>query len=176
MNFKFGLKLTIAFFLIGTVILLVYYSTMSPMVALLAFQYTMLAMLVSWVFAGFLLFKFLRRQITLSELLKTVAVMLVNIPVGILYAYIMALLLKYARVEIQNISELSITNIVLKGCEEKSMSDLESGDHETAWIKLQDSCSVILAYTINGEQRQDTVLVDISPGYGVKVTHAIDQD
>jgi hypothetical protein len=174
MNFKFGLKLSIAFFVIGTVILLVYYSTMSPMVALLAFQYNMLAMLVSWIYAGFLLFKFLRRQITLSELLKTLAVMLVNIPVGILYAYIMSVLLNYARVDIQNISESPVTNLVIKGCEEKSIPNLESGENETAWVKLAPNCSIILEYSIGGQHKQDTVLFGISPGEGSKVNYAID--
>jgi hypothetical protein len=172
-NFKFAASLAISFFLIGTGILTWFYLNPSSFVAFVAYQFTILAIIVNWVYAGVLLFNFLKARISIPVLLKSLGVTILNIPVGILYAYIMVWLLSYARITFTNATGTDLGLIRVQGCQEKAITDLKKGDSQTVWIKIPGDCAIEIAYEINGEQRKETVIGYLVPEGGIKATFEI---
>jgi hypothetical protein len=129
-HFKFGLRLTIVFFLLGTVILILFAITLSTQVALFAYQFTITGILINWLYAAMLLFHLLKRTVSLPTLFKTLGVMMINIPVGLLYAWLMAFLV----------------GIHIEGCGQKIVRDLEKNARKTIWVEIQAPCKVSIRY------------------------------
>jgi hypothetical protein len=171
--FRFGIKLTIAFFAAGTIILAIFYFTLSPKVALLAYLYTGVAILTSWLYAGVLLFHYLRGRINVKNMLKTIGVMALNIPVGILYAYIMIALLEFARITFKNNTGKDISIVKIKGCDTGEIHDLKNGSSKTVWIKIPTDCQVDIEYEIGGTTIGETVAAYLTPSSGIIATYEI---
>jgi hypothetical protein len=174
--FRFGVRLSIAFFVVGTIILIVFYFTLSAKMALFAYQYTIMAILVNWMYAAMLLYYFLKQRILIETLLKTLGVMALNIPVGILYAYVMVWLLGYARITFKNTTGTDLDLIRIEGCQEKEIANLKKDDSRTVWISIPEGCSVHITYELDGEQKKETVVGYLVPDGGIKTTFEIKKE
>jgi hypothetical protein len=175
-NFKFAAALAISLFIIGTGILIWFYLNPSSFVAFVAYQFTILAIIVNWIYAGVLLFNFLKARISIPVLLKSLGVTVLNIPVGILYAYIMVWLLSYARITFKNSTGTDLGVIRIEGCQEKEITDLKNDDSRTVWIKIPGDCAIAIAYELNGEQRRETVIGYLVPEGGIKATYELKKE
>jgi hypothetical protein len=171
--FKFGLRLTVAFFIVGTIILVLFFLDSSKSQALIAYQFTIMAIVVNWLYALYLLFLLLRRRISIPMLVKTLSVMAINIPVGILYSYLMIWILSFARVTIENKTGALIPEIELNGCEKKVLNNLENGESETIWIKIKTECDVNLSYHTSSQNRNETIVSKLSPGKGLQIKYEL---
>lgn len=171
--FRFGVKLALVFFLLGTVVLVLFAITLSTKIALFAYQFTVTAILVNWLYAATLLFYLLKRKISLNALFKTLGVMLINIPVGILYAWLMVYLLSFARITIHNATGEDLGPIRVYGCEQKEIKELKNGDKKNVWIKIPANCSIEIQYQLRGVNKLDTVVNYLTPERGLKITHEL---
>lgn len=171
--FRFGIRLTISFFIAGTAILVLFYFNPTTRIALIAYQFTIIGIVANWIYVIVLLFNFLRVKINTINLMKTLGVMAINIPVGILYSYIMVWLLGYARITFQNNTGEKIPLLKIEGCEEKMLTDLENESSKSTWIKIPGDCSINILYEVNGETKTETVLGYVTPGQGVKMLYEI---
>jgi hypothetical protein len=172
--FRFGARLALAFFIFGTLLLVAFYFTLSPKIALLAYYYTLIAIVVNWFYAAVLLFNYLRRKLALVHLLQTIGLMAINIPAGILYSAIMVTLLTYARITFVNTSGHDIGQLTIRGCQEKEIRDFKNGDSKTRWIKLVSDCQITLEYNSQGVLKKDTVLEHLTSTGGLITTYTIE--
>jgi hypothetical protein len=172
-HFRFGVKLALVFFLLGTIILILFAITLSAKIALFAYQFTIAAILINWLYAAMLLFCLLKRRISLNILFKTLGAMFMNIPVGILYAWLMVYLLSFARVTIFNASGEDIGPIRIDGCEQKGIEELKTGEAKTRWIKIPKDCSIEIQYVMKNTSKRDTIVKYITPGGGLKVNYEL---
>jgi hypothetical protein len=171
--FKFGLQLALGFFVAATAILILFYLAPSTKIVLLAYQFTIVAIICNWLYALVLLFTYLRRKVSLQHLLKTLGIMALNIPVGILYSYAMVFLLNYARITFFNTTGTAIPLINIQGCEQKQIKSLEHGKSETVWVKIPTECSIYISYEINGSVRSEPVLTALKKDGGLKIRYEI---
>jgi hypothetical protein len=170
---KFAVKLAIAFFIAGTILLALFYFEPSLKNAMLAYQFTIGAIIVNWLFALFLLFAFLRKKLTLKQLLTSLGAMAVNIPIGIFYSSIMVWLLSYARITIENSTSDVLENIRFTGCETKQMKKLTVGDNETVWIRIKNGCDVVVDYDRLQLTHHELIVDSLSAGKGFKMTYLL---
>lgn len=171
--FKFGFQLALGFFVAATAILFLFYIMPSTRITLLAYQFTIVAIVGNLLYAIVLLFVYLVRRISLGHLLKTLGVMALNIPVGILYSYLMVFLLNYARITFVNNTGTVIPIVQIQGCEQKQITALEQGKSQTVWIKIYDECSVSISYEINGSTKNEPVLTALKKDSGRKIKYEI---
>lgn len=171
--FKFGLQLALGFFVAATAILILFYVAPSTRIALLAYQFTIVAVVGNWLYAIVLLFVYLTRRISLGQLLKTLGIMALNIPVGIFYSYLMVFLLNYARITFLNTTGKALPVVQIQGCEQKLIKALEDGKSETVWIKISGECSIYISYEINGEVKNEPVLTALKKDGGLKIKYEI---
>jgi hypothetical protein len=171
--FRFGFRLALGFLIAGTGILVLFYLNPSSRVALTAYQFTLVAVVVNWIYVLYLLFNLLRQKISISILLRTLGVMAINIPIGILYSYIMVWLLGYARITFINQTGENIPMLNVQGCEQKEVANFENSASETVWIKIKDSCNVEIIYDLNGGKKNEQVLNAIKNGEGLRITYEL---
>jgi hypothetical protein len=171
--FRFGARLALAFFIVGTLLLIAFYFTLSAKIALLAYYFTLIAIFFSWFYAAILLFNYLRRKLSLLNLLQTIGVMAINIPLGILYSGIMVTLLTYARITFVNATGNDIALVKILGCEQKEIRDLKKGETETCWIKIVTDCPITIEYNIQSTQKKETVAEHLMPTSGTISRYSI---
>jgi hypothetical protein len=170
---KFAVKLAFAFFIAGTILLVLFYFEPSLKNAMLAYQFTIGAIIVNWLFALFLLFAFLRKRLTLKQLLTSLGVMAINIPIGIFYSSIMVWLLSYARITVENSTANVLGNIRFTGCEIKQIKTLPVGEDETVWIKIKNGCNVMVEYQQLESTHRQLIIDSLSAGKGFKMTYLL---
>ena len=171
--FRFGVKLTIGFLVIGTLIMILFYFTLSPKVAMFAYLYTGAAILINWIYTAFLLVNLLRGKISAVNTLKTVGLMALAIPVALLYAYIMIILMSYARITFKNTTAENISLITIAGCEPKEIRNLNKGESKTIWIKLIEDCRIDINYEYDGKSKRETVARYLLKSGGIAATYEI---
>lgn len=171
--FRFGLRLTLGFLIIGTFILILFYFTLSAKVGLFAYLYTGVAILVNWIFTAYLLINLLRGKISALNTLKTVGLMALSIPVALLYSQIMITLMSYARITFKNTTGENIPSLNIGGCEVREIKNLETGESETIWIKIPADCQINIEYEIQGEKRKEAVARYVTRSSGIIATYVI---
>lgn len=171
--FKFGTKIALAFFLVGTAILVLFYINPSVKIALIAYQFTIVAIVINWLYAAIVLFYFLKRKLNVMHLVKTLGVMAINVPIGILYSYIMVWLLTYARITFSNSSGSDLAIVAVSGCEGRQIKNLKTNSSETIWIKIHKDCSIEISYEINGSVIRETVAKHLIPTEGIRTKYEI---
>ena len=172
-HFRFGLRLTIGFVLIGTLIVGVFYFTLSPKVALFAYLYTGVAILTNWIYTAFLLYYLLKGKISAKTTLSTVILMALSIPIALLYSYAMIFLMSYARITFQNNTNADIELIKIEGCQQKEIENLDQGDSKTVWIKIPMDCHIEIEYQTEGETHKETVAKFLPVSGGVVASYSL---
>ncbi len=169
--YRFAVKLFLIFFLAGSVILLLFYLDPSLRKAILAYQFTIGAIIVNWLFALFLLFVFLRRGLPLVLLLKSLGILAINIPIGIFYSNMMIWILSYARVTLENSTPVDIKDIQLSGCQTEIINKLNANESQTVWIKIPHDCDITIEYKSANATRKEPIATGLSEGKGFKMTY-----
>jgi hypothetical protein len=171
--FKFGVRVSISFLIIGTVILIWFYFSMSSKIVRLGYLFTVLALFIAWAYTAFLLFHFVRQKLSLTELFKTIGILFINIPIGLAYIYLVMFLLNHVRITVKNSAASDIMVLSLTGCEEKKLKALKNGDAKTVWIRITGDCAINIEYEVNGIEKKKTLIEYITPGGGVRATYEI---
>lgn len=159
-HFRFGLRLTVIFFLLATVILILFAVTLSTQVAVFAYQFTITAIIINWLYAAMLLFYLLKRTIGLPTLFKTLGVMTVNIPVGLLYAWGMAFFVGFTRLTLINNTDKDVPVIQIEGCGQKIVHHLEKNESKTIWVEIPAPCKVSIRYEGMSEGKADSLFLE----------------
>jgi hypothetical protein len=155
--FRFGLRLTIAFILFGSLIVGLFYFTLSAKIAMFAYIYTGIAVLTNWLYTAFLLVRLLQKKVSARTTLRTVVLMALSIPIALFYSYSMSWMMGYARITFQNQTPYDIELLKIEGCQDKQIADFDQGESKTVWIKLPVDCKIEIEYEANGKMNRETV-------------------
>lgn len=139
----------------------------------MAYQFTLVAIVANWLYVLILLFNLLKRRISIPKLMKTLGIMGINIPMGILYAYLMVWILSYVRITFRNNTGMDIATLTIEGCEQKLLEDLDNETSKTVWIKIPEPCSIDITYEINGERKSEKVAEYLTPATGSRIFYEI---
>jgi hypothetical protein len=172
-DLKFSIKISIALFGLGTVLLVLFAVNLSPTIALLGYAYTILAFAIGFLYVTVLIHTILKRKIKLREGLLSISVMLINIPISFGYVFVVSVLLNYARITIENTTGKEITSVKITGCENKELSKLGNGESQTLWINIPGDCQLNIEYEVNGQIRNEIIAGYLTNSGGIIATYKI---
>jgi hypothetical protein len=183
---KIGRQIANASFLIGTLLLLLFYfSGNSEGLLLIVFSYFVLIgiVLFNLVFAIILLRKGMSDERENSPFFRALRRMLLNIPIAVLYFFIVLQLADTMRITFVNdIREEAISNIKIVGCENEIIDHLDMGESENVWIDISGDCSIFIEYKFHGKTHREEVFGYVTGGMGqrgiyhIGSEHSIDSE
>ena len=170
-------KLTALFsFIVGTILLLIYYQTMSVEFAVFSYFLLMVIGVINLAILVILIFRYYRNSINKKEELKTIGILLLNIPVVVFYFYIVVILTSLIRLTITNKTNTDLENISISGCEEKKIKLLKQNESETIWIKIPNDCSIDMIYKLNNFTKKENIFGYVTNMMGQKVEYRLGID
>jgi hypothetical protein len=99
--------------------------------------------------------------------------MFINIPVGLVYAWLMVYLLSFARITFLNTSNEDIGPIQIEGCEHREIEKIKKDESKTIWIKIPGDCRIEIRYSIKNLNRHDTIAKSVTPDSGLKLNYEL---
>ncbi len=158
-------------FLIGTIILIIFYFTDSSAIT----EFGMIFIVVAGIINAGVFVKVLIDLINEKESRKkyvfTSGIMLLNIPIVLAYFYFVMILMNTMRESFINETGREITNLKIIGGEPKSIEKLEIGEKQTKWIAINSINDLILEYEFNGEVKTEMIYSYMV--VGKKIEHRI---
>ncbi len=171
---RYAKVLALLSFLIGSGIMLTYFLIPDGSDLLLTgFYFTYGIFLLNLLMVLILLAVLIWNRSQWKEVLKTIAIMCLNIPVAILYVCLVFYLLNTMRITFVNDREAVLTNIKIDGCERKQIDRLEPGASVTEWIDISGSCSIDLQYKMEGRIVDEISITTVYNGNGGQMTYHI---
>ena len=171
---KLGKGIALFSFLIGTLIFGLYFSTSNSDLIFTGYGFITIAGVVNLIALISLLTRSNSDLINRKKLLKTIGIMLINIPIMFFFIWVTLILIGNMRITFTNATQNKLTNINILGCENEHISELEPNESKTVWIDIRGDCSIRLEYSENGELKTETVAGYITNGMGQKIKHQID--
>jgi hypothetical protein len=172
-DFKFASRLSVTFFIIGSLLMAVYYFTMSDVSALLGYAYTGIAVLVGMIYLILIGFKVISKKITVPTGLKCAGVILLNLPVAAVYFYFVMTLMTTARITFENATGKDLSAVSLGGCLSQEIGELKTGESKTIWVKIKSDCSLVLFYKVDREPKLETPFPYLTHNAGMIATYKI---
>jgi len=172
-DFKIAFRLSLTFFFIGTLLMALYYFTLSDMVTLVGYSYTGFAVLIGMIYLIVVGFKVISKKTPLRTGLKCAGVVLINLPVATLYFYFVMLLMTTARITFENATGRDISSVSIGGCASQELGELKVGESKTVWIKIKSDCSLVLFYKIDREPKLETPFAFLTHNDGMIATYKI---
>ena len=172
-DFKIALRLSLAFFVIGTLLMATYYFTMSPVSALLGYAYTGIAVLIGIIYLILIGFKVVSKKIPAITGLKCAGIVLLNLPVAAIYFYIVMVLMTTARITFENATGKDISSVSIGGCASHEIGELKTGESKTVWVKIKSDCSLVLFYKMDREPKLETPFPYLTHNNGMIATYKI---
>lgn len=172
-DFKFASRLSLAFFSLGTVLLAIYFFTLSPLVALIGYAYTGIAVLIGIIYLILVGFKVISKKITKNTGIRCACVVLLNLPVATLYFYFVMMLMTTARITFENATGHDISAVSVGGCVNRELGELKAGESTTMWIAVKNDCSLVLFYKLDRVPKLETAFGYLTPNNGMIATYKI---
>ena len=170
---KFSIRLSLGLFSIGTIILLLFALSLSSTIGILGYIFTGLSFVVGTIYLIILTVKVVTDKIDRTAGIKSALVMMVNIPIALFYAYLVLILLNYARITFENTTGQDLTSIKILGCQDQEIAELEIGESTTIWIDIPTDCEINIEYELHGEIRRETVASYLTNSNGIIATYQI---
>lgn len=172
-DFKFASRLSIVFFCLGTLLIVVYYFTLSSLVALIGYSYTGFAVLIGIIYLILIGFKVISKKITQTVGVKCAGVVLLNLPIAMLYFYFVMILMTTARITFENATGHDISGVSIAGCVNRELGELKAGESTTLWIAVKNECSLVLLYKLDRVPKLETAFGYLTPNNGMIATYKI---
>jgi hypothetical protein len=169
----FSIKLSIALFTIETILLLLFAINLSPLIGMIGYIYTVLAFFVAFVYLILLLARVASGKIDRNLGVKSVVILMTNIPIAILYVYLVMVLLSYARITFENKTGHDTTSIKIGGCDEGEISKLAIDESQTIWLRIHGDCEIYIEYISNGQPYRETVCAYLTNNNGIAARYKI---
>jgi hypothetical protein len=170
---NFSIKLSIGFFTIGTVILILFGFSLSTTIGIIGYIFTGLSFFIGTVYLIILTARIVKNKVDRSMGIKSALVVIINIPVALFYIYLVVVLLNYARITFENTTGADLTSIKILGCQEHEIKTLKTGESKTVWIDIPNDCQVDIEYEVNGEIRREIVAGYLTNMNGLIETYRI---
>jgi len=172
-DFKTASRLSISFFLLGTLLITIYYFTLSPLATLIGYAYTGVAVLVGMIYVILIGFKFISKKIPAVTAIKCDGLVLINLPVAALYMYFVLILMTTARITFENATGHNISAVSIGGCLNRELGEFKAGESKTVWVTVRNDCSLVLFYKIDREPKLETPFAYLTYNNGMIATYKI---
>lgn len=172
-DFKTARRLSFTFFVIGTVLITLYYFTLSSTVAFIGYAYTGIALLVGVIYVILVGFKVLSHKMPTSTGLKCGGIVALNLPIAALYMYFVLILMTTVRLTLENTTGHDITEASIGGCLNRELGEFKAGESKTIWITVKNDCSLVLFYKMDREPKVETPFDYLTNGMGMVTTYKI---
>jgi hypothetical protein len=169
-----GKRTTLISFVIGTLIFGVYFLTSNSNLLFVGYGYIVLAGIANLVILIAILIKSNSDSTNRKGLLKTVGLMLINLPIMFLFIWFSLILIGNMRITFTNSTDNKLTDIKIFGCETEYISELKPNESKTVWVGITGDCSITLEYLEHGKLKKETVAGYVTSGMGQKMKHKID--
>lgn len=172
---KTGKACALISLLCGTIIFGVYLLTSSTALLFIGYAFIVLAGLTNLVMLFAILLRAGTDKRNRNRLLKTAALMLINIPVAFVYCWIVMTALETLRITFINNTGTDLTDIHIVGCSGGHIGHLQNGESKTLFISITGDCSIYIDYLWNGQRKEEQVADYVTAGMGKKVNYEIGQ-
>lgn len=170
---RFSKRLSIGLFSIGTLIFVLYAITLSTSIGLLGYIYVGLAAFIGIIYLLTVVIKMIRYRLEFMVGLKSAGIMILNIPVVLIYFYLVMILMNTARITLENSTGQDISSIRITGCDHREIETLKAGKLETIWINIPGDCALEIEYQIEGKMVKETVAGYLTSPAGIIATYKI---
>ena len=168
MTNKIGLFTALSSFLIGTILLIIFYFTNSTTITGYGIIFIGIAGIINAGVFVKVLIDLINEKENKKKYYLTSGIMLLNIPIVILYFYFVMILMNTMRVTFINETGREISELKIIGGEPKSIEKLEIGEKQTKWIAIKNDNDLILEYEIDGEIKTEMVYSYMVVGKKIK--------
>jgi hypothetical protein len=172
-DLKFASRLSLVFFLLGTLLLGLYYFTLSPLVALIGYSYTGFAVLIGIIYLILVGFKVISKKMPRNTGVKCTAIVLLNLPIATAYFYFVMVLMTTARITFENATGHDISAVSVGGCVNRELGDLKPGESTTIWVAVKNDCSLVLFYKVDRIPKVENPYSYLTPNNGMIATYKI---
>lgn len=170
---KFSIKLSLGLFAIGTIILILFAFTLSTTIGMLGYIFTGLSIFIGTIYLIILTVRVATNKVDTRTGIKSALVFMINIPIALLYTYLVLILLNYARITFENTTGEDLISIKIRGCEDSEIGGLRTGESKTIWIDIPGDCQIDIEYELNGEMKRETVASYLTNMNGLIGTYKI---
>ncbi|MCW3128248.1 MAG: hypothetical protein JWO03_3906 [Bacteroidetes bacterium] len=160
-------------FLLGTGIFLWNFFVPHSPAMIVGLYYIVVAGIINLLFVLVLIASLYWYRDQWRNVLSSVGILLLNIPVVVLYIWVFVILLDTMRVTFINEKPVTLTDIKITGCESKTIDHLAPGESTTEWITIKGDCSISIEYKQNGEGRKEVIQSYLTSGSGGKIVFRI---
>ncbi len=159
-------------FLLGTILFGLYYQTSKDIFLFIGYPFILITGLFNIVIVA-ILWQKRRQEESYTAVVKTIIIMLINIPVMLLYCSIAIFLLGTMRITLVNETDTILTEIEIIGCGGGTVGKLAIGEEKTIWVRITGDCSLSLSYQSEGLLQQKVLASYITSLMGQKVSYKI---
>ena len=163
-------------FLIGTIIFLVYFFADIWQMLFIGYGFIFIAGILNIILISLIHSHWTKQKSDRKILLKTGLIILLNIPVAVFYFGMTFILLNTIRLTLTNPSDSSLTNIDIKGCEDKKIRELKPGESEEVWVHINGDCQIKISYRTNGVFKSEVAFGYATNNGGQKAEYKIGTD
>jgi len=170
---KLGKKTALISFIIGTIIFGLYFLTSNWQLLFVGYGFIIIAGTLNIIILILLLLRANNDTENKKKLLKASGLILINIPILFIYVWLAMSLLDNMRITFTNVTEYTLTEINILGCENEYIEELEPNESKTIWVGITGDCSINVDYKVNGEKKNETLAGYITQGMGQKMDYKI---
>jgi hypothetical protein len=132
---------TTSFFIVGTIIFMLYLWTSSAECLFLGYAFIVTALLTN--FTVYIWSVISNRK---SNNKVKPQKLLLNIPVAIVYMVIAIYWANIVRIKVVNDTKVNVQNFQVIGCDDQTISQLKPGESETMWINPSGDCVLTISF------------------------------
>ncbi|TNE79824.1 MAG: hypothetical protein EP332_09595 [Bacteroidetes bacterium] len=151
-------------FLLGTFLLGWYVQSLNSKVEEYGFYYLVVAAVLNILILFVVITVAIRQPKERKRLGKSAGLMLINIPITVLYFWVVMALQDYVRVQIKNTTDSMLTEIQISGCGEASLESVPPKEEKSVWLKLEREGSLECQYRKNGIPAIEPISGYLCPG------------
>jgi hypothetical protein len=170
---KIGIWTAALSFLIGTLLLFVFYAICLGWAILAGYFFTITAGIINAGILLVLIFKALKDKKNRKSYLKTSAIILINIPVAIAYFYFVIMLLNTMRITFINDTGKTLTEAEIISTQNSKAGNFNEGESKTVWMNITGDCAIYIKYNMNSKVYKDVVCPYVCRNSGGKITYRI---
>ncbi|PWK17684.1 hypothetical protein [Xanthomarina spongicola] len=170
---KIGVYTALVSFLIGTLLLVIFYFTYSSIIAYYGLIFIIIVGIINLVILVKIVFDYNTKRENKKEYLRTALIMLLNIPIVICYTYFVIFLMNTMIVTLINETGREISQIKIIGGEPTQILKLEIGEVKTKWVGITNDNSLMIEYNVDGEIRQEVIYGYVTSFSGSRIKYKI---
>lgn len=171
---KLGQLTFLLSFGLGSIIFVSYLITGWDSLLVMGYAYVALTGLFNLAVVFLLLQRAQQDKANSKALYKRTGLLFVNLPILLVYTWIVLYLLGTMRITLVNHTAFPLNDLQLVGCGGAALEELAPQQHKTLWVDITGDCSIELVYSSQGEQKRATVVGYATSGMGGKMTYVVE--